>query len=429
MTPEAGVEAVQRRTVVVLIASQVAGGLGVSAALAVGALLVTTVFDREDLSGFVQSAQVLGSAILAIPAAALAMRYGRRAGLGVAYGIGALGALTAVIATQTQVLPLLLVGTAMLGGGSTAGLQARYAATDLAPALRRARALSVVVWATTVGSVVGPNLAAPTGTVAADLGIEALAGPFLVSGPVLAIAALVVWFGLRPDPLVLARRMTSADEKRGGAHGVARPGGRRRGVLRAGWTVIAATPRALFGLVAVVVAHTVMVAVMVMTPVHMTHGGASVSIIGFVISVHVAGMYALSPVMGWLADQVGRTAVVIGGVVLLLAAVALAGTAHQGHSPGLTAGLFLLGLGWSACVVAGSTILTDAVEVHERPAVQGASDLLMGLAAAGGGAVAGAVVGNAGYGVLNVGAAVLLVVPTVMAAIPACRQASNIRSV
>ncbi|WP_116948374.1 MFS transporter [Jiangella endophytica] len=412
------IQAVQRKTVRTLVASQVTGGLGVSAAIAVGAVVVTDVFGRDDLSGLVQSAQVLGAALLAMPAASLAMSYGRRVGLGVTYALGAVGALIALVATQLQVFPLLLVGTALLGGGTAAGLQARYAATDLAPAAGRGRALSVVVWSTTVGAVAGPNLAGPAGDLASSLGIEPLAGPFLVGAVVLGLGALVILGGLRPDPLLTARRQGASGD---------RPA-RRRGVLRAGWTAISASPPAVLGLVSVVVGHTVMVTVMVMTPVHMTHGGASISVIGFVISVHVAGMFALSPVMGWLADRVGRVPVILGGVVVLLASVALAGTAHEGHSPGLTAGLFLLGLGWSACMVAGSTLLTDAVDAADRPAVQGSSDLLMGLAAAGGGALAGVVVGSFGYGVLNAAAAVLLAAPVVAMLIPACRSLSNTRS-
>ncbi len=419
-------ESVQRHTVRTLVASQVAGGLGVSAAIAVGAVVVTDVFGREDLSGLVQSAQVLGAALLAMPAASLAVSYGRRVGLGLAYGLGATGALIAVVGTQLELFALLLVGTALLGGGTTAGLQARYAATDLAPAGSRGRALSVVVWSTTVGAVAGPNLAGPAGDLASSLGIEPLAGPFLVGVVVLGVGALVVLAGLRPDPLLTARRLDGAVGGAAGVSGARRV--RRRGVFRAGWTAIAASPPAVLGLVAIVVGHTVMVTVMVMTPVHMTHGGASISVIGFVISVHVAGMYALSPVMGWLADRVGRVPVILGGVIVLLASVALAGTAHEGHSAVLTAGLFLLGLGWSACMVAGSTLLTDAVGAEDRPAVQGASDLLMGLAAAGGGALAGVVVGSFGYGVLNAAAAVLLAAPVVAMLIPACRSLSNTRS-
>ena len=411
------VETIQRRTVRTLVASQVAGGLGVSSGGSVGALLASDVLGREDLAGLVQSSQVLGAALLALPAARLALAAGRRAGLGVGYGIAAVGGLLAVLAAQVQSFPLLLLGTALFGGGTTAGLQARYAATDLASAERRGRALSVVVWATTIGGVVGPNLVGPAGRLGEQLGIERLAGPFLVGAAMLAIAALVVVAGLRPDPLLVARslQVKHAD----------RPA-RRHGVLRSGLSATVRSPRAFLGMTAVVVAHTVMVSVMVMTPIHMDHGQASLEIIGFVISVHIAGMFAFSPVMGWLADQVGRIPVVIGGAVALLAAVLLAGTSSAGHSAGLTVGLFLLGLGWSACLVAGSTMLTEAVPLEDRPAAQGSSDLLMGLAAAAGGAVAGVVVGTLGYGLLNAGAAVLVVALLLAAANPAARSSRSV---
>lgn len=409
----AAVESVQRRAVSTLVGSQAAGGLGMSVCLAVGALLVTEIFDREDLSGLVQSAQVLGAALLAIPAASIAIGHGRRAGLSMAFGLGGLGAAIVVIATQIGFLPLVLLGMALVGGGTTAGLQARYAATDLAPTDRRGRALSVVVWATTVGAVVGPNLAGPAGSLADTLGIERLAGPFLVGALFMGLAAMIVWVLLRPDPLLTARSLNPNSTT---------VSGRRRGMLRAGWAAISASPRALLAVVAIVVAHTVMVSVMVMTPIHMQHGHATLTIIGFVISIHIAGMFALSPVMGWLADTVGRIPTLVIGMVVQGAAVALAGSAPEGHSVGLTAGLFLLGLGWSASTVAGSTLLTDAVSMDDRPVVQGASDLLMGLAAAGGGALAGVVVNGLGYGVLNVGAGALLVIPAVVLVVTAPRR-------
>jgi MFS family permease len=196
---------------------------------------------------------------------------------------------------------------------------------------------------------------------------------------------------------------------------------RRHGVIRHGLTAARHSPRALLGLGAIVIAHTVMVSVMVMTPIHMQHGQATLELIGLVISVHVAGMFAFSPVMGWLADRLGRNPVIAGGGVTLLVAVALSGTSHEGHSVGLTVGLFLLGLGWSACLVAGSTLLTEGVPVADRPAAQGASDLLMGLSAAAGGAVAGLVVGTLGYGVLNAMASILVFVLLAATAHPGVR--------
>jgi MFS family permease len=391
------IDVVQRRTVRTLVTSQIVGGLGVSGGVAVGALLATVVLGSEDLAGFAQSAQVLGAALLALPAARLSVARGRRAGLGLGYGMGLLGAALAVTAGQVGSFPLLLLGTALFGGGTTAGLQARFASTDLAPSVRRARTLSIVVWATTIGAVVGPNLVGPAGALARSVGIEPLAGPYLLGGLFFVLAGMVVALGLRPDPLIVARSLRSAPAE-----------ANRKGVIRHGLTAARRSPRALLGLAAIVVAHTVMVSVMVMTPIHMQHGHASLELIGLVISVHVAGMFAFSPVMGWLADRIGRVPVIVGGGVILLAAVALSGTAREGHSAGLTLGLFLLGLGWSACLVAGSTLLTEGVPAADRPAVQGMSDLLMGLTAAAGGAVGGLVVGTLGYGVLNAMASALV---------------------
>jgi MFS family permease len=415
----ADVALVQRRTTRTLVASQVAGGLGVASGGSVGALLAADVMGREDLAGLVQSSQVLGAALLALPTARLAIAAGRRSGLSVGYGLAALGCVLAVVSAQVQSFPLLLIGTALFGGGSTAGLQARYAATDLARAERRGRALGIVVWATTIGGVVGPNLVDSAGSFGEYVGIERLAGPFLLSATMLLIGALVVQIGLRPDPLLLARSLQ--------VHVEAGPG-RRRGVLRSGLSAVRESPRALLGLIAIVVSHTVMVSVMVMTPIHMDHGHASLRVIGFVISVHIAGMFAFSPVMGWLSDQVGRIPVLAGGGMALLASVALSGTSAEGHSIGLTLGLFLLGLGWSACLVAGSTLLTESVPVEVRPAAQGSSDLLMGLAAAAGGALAGVVVGTLGFGVLNAGAAVLVVALLLATTHPAARRVQLVAS-
>jgi len=391
--------AIQRRTVRTLVAVQIVGGLAVATGVSVGVLLASRVLGREDLSGLVQSAQVLGSALLALPAAALSVRLGRRAGLSAVLVIAACGGVLAVTAAQLQLFWLLAVGMGLFGGGTTAGLQSRYAAIDLAQPERRGQTLSVVMWATTIGAVTGPNLVGPGGSFGEFLGVEPLAGPLVFGTAGMLVAAAIVWLGLRPDPLLLARELD----------GTSSAGTGRRGSMRAGLAAVRRSRYAVISLVAVVVAHTTMVTVMVMTPIHMDHGHASLTVIGFVISVHIAGMFAFSPVMGWLADRMGRVPVIVVGALILLLATALAGSAPEGHSASLTAGLFLLGLGWSAVVVAGSTLLSESVAVRERPIVQGTSDLLMGLAAAGGGAVAGLVVGRLGYGVLNVGAATLVV--------------------
>jgi MFS family permease len=372
-------------------------GIGVGAGVSVGALVAAEVLGRRDLAGLVQTSQVLGAAMVALPAARLSARLGRGPGLAAALVLASLGAVVAVLSTEVGSVALLLAGAGLLGGGTAAGLQARFAATDLARPEERARSLSVVVWATTVGAVLGPNLVGPAAALGSAVGIDPLAGPYVIAAASLALSALVVLLGLRPDPLAMSGGLARL--------GAARPS------LRIGLRVARRSPRAAVGIVTAATAHTVMVAVMVMTPIHLNDGGASITVIGLVISGHVAGMYALSPVMGWLADRFGRLPVSVGGAAVLAVSSALAAVSMPGSSAAISIGLVLLGVGWSACLVAASAMIADGVTGPERAAVQGASDTAMSLAAAAGGALAGVVVTVFGFGVLGwaaTGLAVLL---------------------
>ncbi|MFI2614267.1 MFS transporter [Streptomyces sp. NPDC018584] len=394
--PEA-LPALRRRTTAVLIASQILGGLGIPVGIALAPVLATEVSGTEAVSGLAPTASVAGTALLSLPLATLMTSRGRRAGLVLAYAIGALGAGLVVLASVIGSFPLLLLGMAAFGGGSLATLQARFAAADLAEPERRGRAISLVIWATTIGSVLGPNIAAPTSRLFADTAIPETAGPFLFAAGIFAVAALVVALLLRPDPLLTARALAPQEDNTAQSRS-----------LRAGIAAVAASPMARLALVTVAVSHTVMVSIMVMTPVDLGHHGASLQLVGLVISGHIAGMYAFSPVMGWLADRFGRLSVIGLTVGLLSCAALLAGTAGPSHGQ-TAAGLFVLGLGWSAGLVSGSALLTDSVAQPARAAVQGLSDLTMNAAAGIGGAVAGLIVARASYGWLNlVGACVLL---------------------
>lgn len=401
---------VQRRSLGTLASAQVLGAVGMSSGIAVAALLAAEVGGSASLSGLANTAQVLGTALLTAPVAALMARRGRRPGLLLGYGLAFIGAGLIVLAASLGQFPLLLLGALLLGAATTAGNQARYAATDLAPAARRQTHLSLVVWAATVGAVVGPNLVGPGARVAESLGLPPLAGPFLFAAAGFLLAGAAVWGLLRPDPLLTARSLEVA-------------GSPRPTSLRRGWSVIAALPQARFGTLAITAGHMVMVAVMVMTPLHMRgsahegHGldavaghaghGADVEVIGFVISVHILGMYALSPLFGHLADRWGPRPVVGLGSVLLLAACALSGFSPQGWSWTLLVGLLLLGLGWSATLVAGSGTIAGALATHDKAAGQGAADITMGLGGAAAGALAGVIVGGLGYGWLCAVAAVV----------------------
>jgi MFS family permease len=394
--------AVQRRTVGVLSGAVALAGLGVTVGITVGGLLARDVAGTDSASGLGQTAGVLGSAVIAVPLARISDRAGRRAGLATGYAVAVLGAVVAVVAAALSSLPLLMVGLFAFGAATACGLQARYAAADLAVPERRGRDLSLVVWATTIGSVLGPNLAGPGADLGRSLGLPALGGAFAVSTVVFGLVALGVLTLLRPDPLLLARRLGGGSS-----------GDRRRGATGAAVRAVWASPGGRLGLTAVVVSHAVMVGVMVMTPVHMGHAGGSAGttlrIIGLVISVHVAGMYFFSPLVGWLADRAGRRTTVAVGAGLLLTAAAVAGTAPPGAAIQLGAGLFLLGLGWSCGLIAGSTLVTESVGADLRPTAQGGTDLLMGLGAALAGVIGGPLLAIGGFGLVSAVSAALVV--------------------
>ncbi|SCL33297.1 Predicted arabinose efflux permease, MFS family [Micromonospora pallida] len=414
---------IQRRTLRLLFVTQIIGGIGVTIGISVGALLAERIAGAA-VAGLAQSAGVVGGALLAVPITRIMTGYGRRPGLVLAYLAGALGGLLVVTAATTRSVPLLFLGMLLFGGGSAANLQARYTAVDLAEPARRGRQLSLIVWATTIGAVAAPNFAALADATTSRWGVPTLAGPFAFSAVAFVVAAVVIFALLRPDPLLTARRLAAAEivpgvgDAVGPPASVARP---RAAGMRSAWQVVRRRPAARLGIAAVAMGHLVMVGVMSMTPVHLgeSHDDADLlHVVGVVLSLHIAGMYALAPVVGWFTDRVGRRPVILAGIALLLAACTVAGTA--GHDTVLLAvGLVLLGLGWSATMVAGSTLLSESVPVAERPTVQGLSDLTMGLAGASAGAASGFVVQVAGYPALNLLAAVAVVPLVALALRPA----------
>jgi len=419
--------ALQRRTLFLLFATQVIGGVGVGIGISVGALLAADM-GGAGISGLASSAAVIGGALLAIPATRLMRTGGRRPGLVFAYSVGAVGALIVVAGAGSDQIAIVFLGTLLFGGGTAANLQARYTAVDLATPAKRGRQLSLVVWATTIGAVAGPILAPVADRAVRSFGVREYAGPFVFSALAFGLGAVLLAVLLRPDPLLVARgrELRSAPpeppapvEPSASDAAVVRPVPSKAdeavagGGLAAAWRAVSASPRARLGVSAVAVGHLVMVAVMSMTPVHINEGGHAhadvLKIVSIVLSLHIAGMYALSPVMGVLTDRLGRRPVVLIGIALLVAACAVAGSAgHQ--TVRLSIGLALLGLGWSATMVSGSTLLTEAVDVVVRPAAQGLNDIAMGVAGALAGAMSGLIVALGGYSTLALLAA-LAVLP------------------
>ena len=393
------ISATHNRAVGVLSIAQALCGLGVAGTVAASGLIAVGIAGNEGAAGFAQTAGVLGSALVALPLARVAAQRGRRPALAVGYGIGAVGAVLVIVGAASRTLLLVYLGCLLVGCASAAGYQARYGATDLAPAGRVARSLSIVVWASTIGSVAGPNLLAPTGNIAQQFGLPQLTGPYLMALFALAFASLVVFAGLRPDPAVMAREREGT---------VALEPISMRKQVGVSFAIVRANSRSTVGLVAIAMGHLAMVAVMVMTPIHMAHVDVSLVFIGLVISVHVAGMYALSPVVGWAADRFGCARVLLCGAGFLIAACVIAGLAPADDVRQLAIGLFLLGLGWSCTLIAGSALLSDGIAAAERPGVQGLSDLVMNVAGAVGGAAAGIVVAVGSYGLLCAIVAVLM---------------------
>ncbi|MGW1077034.1 MFS transporter [Streptomyces sp. NPDC002537] len=397
--------AVQRHTVRVLMTAQVAAGIGMGSMISSGGILIEHLTGSEAVAGFGTTLTTLGAALLSVPLATLSRARGRRAGLRTGWLVAAVGALTVLLAAGARLPPLVLLGMLLIGAGTAANLQSRYAATDLAPPRSRARALSLVVWSTTVGSVLGPNLSGPGAAVGRALGVPEAAGTFAFSLVAFAAGAAIVHVRLRPDPLLSAAGNAAGNTA--GAPGEAAARVRFRTRMGGALRHVSASPSALTGLTALVLGHAVMVSVMTMTPIHLSHHGASLSLVGFTVSLHIAGMYGLSPLVGRLTDRIGRVPVILLGQVVYVAATLLAGTAGD-RRWAITAGLLLLGIGWSCATVAGSTLLSESVDAEHRAEVQGLSDTLMNLVGAAGGALSGGLVAAAGYGGLNAAAAVLV---------------------
>ncbi|HWS50945.1 MAG TPA: MFS transporter [Microbacterium sp.] len=394
--------AVQRRTVLVLSLGQVLGGIAFGATVSLGALLAADISGSDALSGLATAAVTLGAALCAIPLARLAARVGRRRALSLGNLFALIGIAVVILAAGLRVFPLLLIGILMIGAGNAGNLQSRFAATDLAAPAHRGRDLSIVVWATTIGGVAGPLLLGPGEVVGHAIGMPPQTGSYVFSFVAQCAALALYLVALRPDPLLAAQRIAKSSPAAVGGAVADRP------------------LVARYAIFAIAGSHVVMASVMAMTPVHLSHmahgahgtaaTAADVSaIVGVTIALHVAGMYALSPIFGILADRWGRLQVVLLGQALLAASLVFAIFAND-QAWGVMIALILLGLGWSAATVAGAALLTEASAPELRTRRQGRSDSLMSLSAAAGAVLAGVVLSNFQYSGLGVAAAVLVVV-------------------
>jgi MFS family permease len=390
----ADLEPARRRARWTLTAGVAVGSTGYIAAVTVATIVAKDLLGSDTLAGLPGATVVLGAGIGSVLLSMLMARRGRRPGLTLGYGIGVGGALIATAAILVRSFPLLLLGTLLIGLGNSSSQLSRYAAADMVPPARRASAIGTVVWGGTVGSVIGPWLVPVAGAMAVAVGLPSLAGPYLVPVLFVGLAGLLSFAFLRPDPYELAD--ATPDEVAASA---------AAGTDEALWAILR-RPAIVAALVALIVSQLVMTLIMTMTPLHMTEHGHDLAAVGMVLSGHTLGMYAFSPVSGWLTDRLGRLPTILLGTAVLAVSAVMAAAAPAEGGDQLMLAMFLLGLGWSFGYVGGSALLSDHLELHERTRVQGVADAMIWSAAAVASLGSGLVVAAAGYtalGILGVG--------------------------
>ncbi|GIN63377.1 putative MFS-type transporter YdeG [Robertmurraya siralis] len=393
-----------KRTLIIVVISQIFGGAGLAAGITVGALLAQQMLGTDAVAGLPVALFTFGSAGSALLVGRLSQRFGRRLGLTAGFIIGGLGAFGVVVAALLNHIILLFVSLFIYGAGTSTNLQARYAGTDLAKQKQRATAVSIAMVSTTFGAVAGPNLVNVMGEFAVSIGIPSLAGPFILSATAFILAGLVIFIFLRPDPLMIARTLEASTQERPvmGALGDAHEEENKKGII--------------VGTTMMVLTQIVMVAIMTMTPVHMGHHGHGLGAVGLVIGFHIGAMYLPSLVTGVLVDRFGRTVMAIASTATLLLSGIVAAIAPGDSMILLIVSLSLLGLGWNFGLITGTALIVDSTNTATRAKTQGKVDVLIALAGASGGAFSGMVVAGSNYETLSLagGALSLILIPVVI---------------
>ena len=381
---------IERRTALMatLFVAQVCGSTGHSIAMAVGGILAAAITGTNALSGVPVATASLGAALASWPLSRLMDRSGRRPGLALGYTLAVVGASLGMAGVVVKSFPLLLIGMALFGISNTSNLLARYAAADVSPGAHRARAMGVIVFGSTIGSIAGPNLMGPVVWVGALVGLPPVGSAFLISVWGYGLAAVLVQLFLRPDPLAIARRLE------GGA--VTRRPGRRRPAAE-----ILADGHVRLSFATLMLSQFVMIATTSTSPVYLHDNGHDVHVIGLAVAAHLGGMYVASPLSGWLADRFGRVPMIWLGGLILIAAVAVAGLVPADQSALVMLGLAMNGVGWNLAFVSGSALLADSLSTDDRASIQGLADLVMGLMGALASVVGGMILGVWGFGALN----------------------------
>ena len=392
---------VARKITWVLFLSQGLSSAGSIAAFTVNALVGVDLTGQTAMAGVPGALYVFGQACGAMIWGFSMERLGRRWALALGQVIGVIGSAIAMAAVVERSFLHFLIGLLLVGISRAAVDLGRFAAAEVHLPAARGRAIANVVLGSTVGAIFGPLLVGPTGQLAVGAGFAELAGPYGVGCAVLAVAALLIFAGLRPDPRDIGRELARIHSE-SAPHQATRP-----------LTQILRQPGVVVAMVSVVFAQLVMMVPMSITSVHMKAHEHPLTAVSVVISAHTLGMFAFSIISGRLTDRWGRGPVIILGSAVMLLSCLLA--APSISLLPLVAALFLLGLGWNFAYVAGSTLLADQLSPPERAKTQGCNDLLLNLASAASQIGSGVIYATGGFGVMGLAAAVAAVVPLTLA--------------
>src|SRR5690625_713654 len=399
------IQKLYKRTLIIIVISQIFGGAGLAAGITVGALLAEQMLGTDAFAGLPAALFTLGSAGAALTVGRLSNRFGRRIGLATGFITGGMGALGVVFAAVFNNVLLLFVSLLIYGAGTATNLQARYAGTDLATNKQRGMAVSIAMFSTTFGAVAGPNLVDVMGDFAIYIGVPALAGPFILSATAFILAGLFLFIFLRPDPFLVALKI-NVIKKANKSDQMPKSNSLNKKAI-------------IIGAIIMVITQIVMLAIMTMTPVHMGDHGHSLRAIGLVIGFHIAAMYLPSPLTGILVDKIGRLAMSIASGITLLAAGVIAAFAPGSSLFFMNLALILLGLGWNFGLISGTALIVDSTEPSTRAKTQGTVDVSIALGGATGGAMSGMVVAGYSFEILSLGGGILslILIPIVILAI------------
>lgn len=391
-----------KRTLFIVVISQIFGGAGLAAGITVGALLAEQMLGTDAFAGVPAALFTLGSAGAALLIGRLSNRFGRRMGLATGFITGGLGAIGVVIAAVINSVFLLFVSLLVYGAGTATNLQTRYAGTDLATNKQRGTAVSIAMFSTTFGAVAGPNLVDVMGDFARSINVPELAGPFILSAAAYILAGLVLFIYLRPDPFIIALKINANKQTTQRNEKLENNQINKQGIA--------------VGAIIMVLTQIVMLAIMTMTPVHMGDHGHSLRAIGLVIGFHIAAMYLPSPLTGILVDKFGRSVMALASGFTLLASGLLAAVAPGESLFFMIVSLVLLGIGWNFGLISGTALIVDSTEPSTRAKSQGTVDVFIALGGSAGGALSGMIVAGFSFGALSLvgGILSLLLVPVVL---------------